>query len=299
MTVIDPTSIPFIWATLITNKNYLQGVLTLNYSLIKVKSKYPLIALYTDQLDENSLQSLSNANILTLKIDSLNPTNSNINKNLFHDKRFFDTWSKLYFFKLIQFKRIIQLDSDMLIMKNIDELMDLSLNNKKFASTHACVCNPLKKSHYPKDWLPSNCAFTNYDSNIINNEILGPSCKSGLSKCNSGLLIVEPSIESFNIILDTLNNDLKTQSYLFPDQDLLADVFHQDWLPISHNYNCLKTYKQFHPQLWDISKIKIIHYILAPKPWDVNSSNYIDESETFHLWWNENNERLSSLKNLN
>ncbi|KMU92171.1 hypothetical protein CIHG_10032 [Coccidioides immitis H538.4] len=37
-----------VWTTLITNTDYLPGLLTLEYSLKRVGSKYPLIALYTD-----------------------------------------------------------------------------------------------------------------------------------------------------------------------------------------------------------------------------------------------------------
>lgn len=289
MTIPNANKNPNIWATLITNSNYLQGVLTLDYSLKKYNSAYPLIALYTDQLDSATLDILHNHQIPTLKIENLSPKTDveSITKNLIHDKRFLDTWSKLYFFKLTQFKRIIQLDSDILILQNIDELMSLPLYNYRFAATHACVCNPLKKSHYPSNWTRKNCAFTHsVDSYNV------PNAEFGLAKCNSGLLIVEPSLDSFNQILSYLNNSEKVQSYLFPDQDLLADVFYQNWLSIPPIYNCLKTYKNCHPQFWDLSKIKIIHYILSPKPWDVNSTSYNDNSETFHLWWNENDERL-------
>lgn len=40
-----------IWATLITNDKYVPGLLTLDYSLKRSKSKYPLVAMYTEQID--------------------------------------------------------------------------------------------------------------------------------------------------------------------------------------------------------------------------------------------------------
>lgn len=54
----------------------------------------------------------------------------------------------------------MQLDSDMMVLKNMDELMEIELDasasegkgNRVFAASHACVCNPKKKAHYPKDW---------------------------------------------------------------------------------------------------------------------------------------------------
>ena len=55
---------------------------------------------------------------------------------------------------------MVQLDSDMLVLRNMDELMDLELSpvasrgesNRVFAASHACVGNPMKKPHYPKNW---------------------------------------------------------------------------------------------------------------------------------------------------
>jgi len=63
-------------------------------------------------------------------------------------------------FSLIEYDRVVQLDSDMLVLKNMDELMDVSLDppelegkgDRVFAAAHACVCNPLKRVHYPADW---------------------------------------------------------------------------------------------------------------------------------------------------
>ena len=49
----------------------------------------------------------------------------------------------------------------MLVLQNMDELMDIELDpatsedssgKRVFAASHACVCNPLKKPHYPKNW---------------------------------------------------------------------------------------------------------------------------------------------------
>lgn len=81
-------------------------------------------------------------------------------KDYSNDPRFYDCWSKLAPFSLIEYDRVVQLDSDMLVLQNMDELMEMELDapetagkgNKVFAAGHACVCNPLKKKHYPADW---------------------------------------------------------------------------------------------------------------------------------------------------
>lgn len=83
-----------------------------------------------------------------------------VNKDFANDVRFYDCWSKLTPFSLVEYERVVQLDSDMLVRRNMDELMDMELDapelggegERVFAASHACVCNPLHKKHYPKDW---------------------------------------------------------------------------------------------------------------------------------------------------
>lgn len=83
-----------------------------------------------------------------------------VHKDYSNDARFYDCWSKLTPFSLIEYERVVQLDSDMLVFKNMDELMELELDSpnmegkgdRVFAASHACLCNPLKKPHYPGDW---------------------------------------------------------------------------------------------------------------------------------------------------
>ncbi len=65
---------------------------------------------------------------------------------------------------------MVLLDSDMLVLKNMDELMDLELDAKElqgngervFAAAHACVCNPLKRGHYPHNWYLLSLFFFFY-----------------------------------------------------------------------------------------------------------------------------------------
>lgn len=146
-----------VWTTLITNTNYLSGLLTLDYSLKKVGSKYPLIALYTDSFPAEGHKALDARGILKQRVEYLLPSTP---KDYSNDPRFYDCWSKLTPFSLVEYERVVQLDSDMLVLKNMDELMELELDppsaagtgNRVFAASHACVCNPLNKSHYPRDW---------------------------------------------------------------------------------------------------------------------------------------------------
>ena len=146
-----------VWTTLITNTAYLSGLLTLDYSLKKSGTKYPLVALYTDTFPPEGHDALDVRGIAKQRVTYLLPTTQ---KDFSNDPRFYDCWSKLTPFSLTEYERVVQLDSDMLVLKNMDELMEMQLDppdsegsgDRVFAASHACVCNPLKKPHYPKEW---------------------------------------------------------------------------------------------------------------------------------------------------
>lgn len=146
-----------VWTTLITNTNYLSGLLTLDHSLKTSGSKYPLVALYTDTFPADGLAALKARGVPAQKITYILPK---VKVDYSNDPRFYDCWSKLVPFSLTDYDRIVQLDSDMLVRINMDELMDLELDGpalagkggRVFAAGHACVCNPLKKPHYPANW---------------------------------------------------------------------------------------------------------------------------------------------------
>ncbi|ODQ56739.1 glycosyltransferase family 8 protein [Wickerhamomyces anomalus NRRL Y-366-8] len=297
MTIIDSIiEDKRVWTTLITNTKYLTGLLALDYTLKKVGSKYPLVALYTDTLSEEGHNALDARDIPKLKIQYLLPVR---NKDYSNDPRFYDCWSKLQPFSLYQFEKVVQLDSDMIVLQNMDELFDVELNDtdRAFAASHACVCNPYKYDHYPKDWIKKNCAFTDYYNKLenISDPVYGPiPSKNPLELCNGGLQVVKPSKVLYDKIVKALAD--KELDYAFADQSLLSDVFKSKWIGLSYIYNYLKTLRIIHDNL-EFEKVKNIHYILTPKPWDISPidrDNYKDDTDTFRYWWDVNDERLEA-----
>lgn len=288
-----------VWTTLITNTNYLSGLLTLDYCLKKHGSKYPLIALYTDTFPESGHKALDARGIPKQYISYLLPS---VEKDYSADPRFYDCWSKLAPFSLTDFDRVVQLDSDMLPLKNMDELMDIPLDppslegkgNRVFAAAHACVCNPRKKAHYPKDWVPENCAFTTMHDKPDLAQTEGPSNLSSFGMPNGGLQVINPSKAIFDTILRQLTVEDAIQSYAFADQSMLSDLFHGRWVPIPYRYNALKTLRDCHAPIWRDDEVSNVHYILSPKPWDESPDA---PSEETHKWWHTNNqERLTNEK---
>ncbi|KAH0611168.1 uncharacterized protein H6S33_011595 [Morchella sextelata] len=279
---------PKVWTVLLTNTKYLSGLLLLDYSFKRAGTKYPLLVLYTDSLEPAGHAALDRRGIPKMRIEYLLPR---VSKDFSNTPRFYDCWSKLQPFSLIEYERVVQLDADMLVLKNMDELMDVPLDasNRIFAAGHACVCNPMKLSYYPSDWVPSNCGFTSQHGDPETAQREGAPASTGLGTCNGGLQVVSPSMEIYERIVGALLDPEKTGHYDFSDQSLISDVFAGQWAPLPYTYNALKTLRWCHKEIWRDEEVKNVHYILSPKPWEDRG---IDEP-THKWWWDMNDKRLA------
>jgi lipopolysaccharide biosynthesis glycosyltransferase len=116
---------------------------------------------------------------------------------------------------------------------------------------------------------------------------------------NGGLQVVNPSKAIYDLILQHMESDAIIDMD-FADQSLLSDLFRGCWVPLPYIYNALKTlrWEGVHSEIWRDDKVKNIHYILAPKPWDeVDTEGNIISKDPTHAWWVDiNKERLAAEK---
>ena len=174
-------TISTVWASLITNMSYLPGLLTLHHSLNHPSpdpsitnqsatqgTKYPFVAFYTSTFPAEGLKILQSRNISSQWVPSVTPAST---RSYAKDPRFAETWNKLVVFSLEQYERVVLLDGDILVRRNMDSLMELPLDDETdaegsrvFAAAHACACNPMKKAHYPANWYVTH--ISRYERSI-------------------------------------------------------------------------------------------------------------------------------------
>ncbi|KAI9472218.1 MAG: nucleotide-diphospho-sugar transferase [Benjaminiella poitrasii] len=294
--MVTTSSIQGAWAVVLTSSNdYIKGVFALKHTLHNIhKSSYPLLILYTPAVVPKIIKMLNEAGCITKQIDPIHPKG----KVEYKFERFIETWTKLAVWNQTEYDRLILLDADMLPLQNMDELMQLQLPNKNWiAASHACICNPQKIQHYPASWVPANCAYTNCDTMAC----IDPySVKNDANYFNSGLILLTPDSDKFKNMIAHLNSITDLNIYPFPDQDFLNEIFKDHWIPISYIYNALKTLEWAHHAMWDINKVKNIHYILT-KPWDVcvDDDHRLSDLENIYkplykLWWSKYNDVVNS-----
>ncbi|KAL1409569.1 hypothetical protein Q8F55_003554 [Vanrija albida] len=255
------------WAALVTRPTYLPGLLALHRTLVSVSS-YPLVVLATDALPESARAIVRKRGLEVIDIEHLAPAEGT--HSGFGDKhhRFHDTWTKLQVFGLDQFERLILIDADTIFLRGMDELFDIELGKDWIAAAPVCACNPFKFAHYPEDWVPANCALSHQPrpttiDNVPQPALDGPRTSHLL---NSGVVVLHPSRE----LMDTLLNHLDTSPTIaeaqFPDQDVLAEVFKGKWRVLPWWTNSLKTERAVHQNIWDDGEVRLLHFILE-KPW--------------------------------
>lgn len=117
---------------------------------------------------------------------------------------------------------------------------------------------------------------------------------------NGGLQVVNPSQATYDQIVSKLSSG-STSDYDFADQSLLSDLFFGRWVALPYVYNALKTLRRegVHDAIWRDDKVKNVHYILSPKPWDEKGE--ADPAgpgyDPTHAWWKAlNEERLNDEK---
>ena len=109
------------YCTLLSSEDYLDAVLILNKSLRDVNSQYPLVVMVTNNIANDQLIFILNANgIIWEVIDYLSYSQNMQIK--YKNYSVLNTASKLQIFSLKHWDKLVYIDADTLVLKNIDNL---------------------------------------------------------------------------------------------------------------------------------------------------------------------------------
>lgn len=226
----------YSYVTVLSTETYLLGVLCMYKSLKNSNTKIPLTVVVTDNISEDIIKILENEDINVIRKPKIKFSNIINDKN--KDSKFMywnNTFDKLYVFELTQFEKIVYIDSDMLILKNIDELF-------KKINLSAVVAG----NFYPgnEEWV----------------------------KLNSGLMVIEPKSGILNEFEKILNVEI-LKGKVIGDQNIIQEYI-PEWenikeLHLDHKYNMFFQYLEYYIDKLkkSLDDISIIHFISKDKPW--------------------------------
>lgn len=233
--VRDPTN-NAAWVTS-CNRDYFSGVLKLYKSMQKVGSKFPLVCLCTDSTTSSQELELKAKGIETIRVSVASISNP-------YDKKWTEAFVKLECWKLVKYAKVCWIDSDIIQLKNGDELMGIPL------ADHGIACAVDHETFAP------------------------PGERVWFRMFQSGLFVLKPSLATYNRLKANLgvvtSADGSDQGFLtsfYATLDFHSVVF------LSSAYNYGKRGMRRHKK-YDIKKIKNLHFVGHPKPWKGGESGY-------------------------
>lgn len=251
------------YVSLLSSNEYLNGVLVLNQSLKNVNSEYELILVINDELNLDTLCELKVRKIKTIQFDKIEYPRSTIErmeKNGWINSNLYNTADKLRIFSLTEYEKLVYLDADLLILKNIDYLFDYPNGCAVIDAGAVYDCQP-------------NLFGLKEDRNYYHN-------------FNSGLLVIEPKEESFNKLYKIM---FDTQGY---DQEIIRkywDFWLEDTskhLPQSLNVfvNLIPYYLGYN--ILRLHDIQVLHFA-GTKPFQLKSLDLLTPNGIFQKYYLE------------
>ena len=219
-----------VYVTLLSSDSYYYGVIMLNWSMRKVGLKYPLLVLCSDGVSQSICEKLRSQHLLVHQLkEHINVTRNLIDNN---NSNWNYTFDKLYTWTLTNYEKVVFIDSDMQVIRNIDYLFEW----------------PHMSAVRADQW----------------NE-------PGLDKLNSGLMVIVPNMKEFLGMKKLWESGVLGYKHI-GDQDVIRAYFSdwgkkpELTLPPGLNVFYSEVMSGVISKK-DVDPVSIIHYIGKVKPW--------------------------------
>lgn len=228
----------YSYITLLTDDSYIFGIILLQESLKEVDSQYPLEVIVTSNVSKSIINILEQLNLRYRIVEPI-LNDKMLQYNRKKDSMLARTWAysltKFKIFDLIEYDKIIFLDADIMILKNLDKL---------FEKSHM---TSVVDGEYFNLW-PENPHF------------------------NSGVLVIEPKNENSENLFTFAEKIIEEwdSDDCIADQEIL-NLYYSDWnnsldLHLNKYYNIFAPYIQ-EDQLEDIKQNAYFIHFIGRKPW--------------------------------
>jgi len=232
------------YLSVITTDDYAIGAVALWESLRATHPQYGLVVVVTRNVSEPCERALERTGLATLRVDQQLQRTSASESALRH---WDNTFSKLLMFELVQFEKIVYLDADLLVLRNLDHL---------FERPHMSAAVPDK---------------------------LMPGHESWVQLCTA-LMVIEPQPGLAHAIMQHVPA-VEARMKSFSDQDLLHEQF-PEWpshpeLELEQGYGIFpdsvdryvnKLGYNLNFAAPDERTIAAVHFVGSRKPWAWNAA---------------------------
>lgn len=126
----------YAYITFANNDEYAKGAVALAMSLLEVRSYYPLVVMITKEVSATTISLLENIGCIIYQTELIKlPPELSL-----QTARWGPAFTKLVAWEKTEFTKLIFLDSDLLILKNVDDLFDTQHNLLATLDADASSC---------------------------------------------------------------------------------------------------------------------------------------------------------------
>lgn len=241
--------------------SYKPGVMCLMRSLILSQTQYNLVVIYPPEtVTRQTIEQLQAEGCVMRPVMRYLP--DQIDHKIYKMTCYTDCWCKLRLWEFEEYSRLVYLDADMIVLKNIDHLFQT-------VGFHAALdCTAGRHSQAEQDACP-----------LFNN---APKVRY----FNAGMFVMTPNKKQFEKFKTLLaSGDCNVEGYA--EQDFLNDYYerHHWWFQLPPSYNLQKGIRHHHPDIWAPWEAHVLHYTDF-KPWnDINHPENVLHADIVCLWW--------------
>ncbi|KYR00192.1 putative glycosyltransferase [Tieghemostelium lacteum] len=257
---IDSNS-KYLYLTFTNNDKYIKGIKVLKQSLIESNTHIDLMVMVTKEVSSELAKDLEMMGCIINLIEMVEIPNG-ITIQL---DRWRPAFTKFKAWELVQYEKVIWLDSDMLVMKNLDHLFN-SIN----------ILEHPEHIYAAVDADANSCEYKPERLKLI----------------NSGILVLSPNMKMFNTLLDNIVETSKIQKTV-NDQDVINFTI-PHWNGLNYpEYGAQVTHCECQDKrLWNLESTYFIHYTAGlkdlPKPWDFHPDFFRPDNycirQLYDLW---------------
>ena len=218
-----PTEYAYV-SLLYGNNPYFLETMTFGFSLYTTGTPYDRVLFITEDVPQVQREQLARFFNRIFLVQSLNVDP----KYFFTKNRWYGVFDKLYAYYLDEYKKIIVLDTDMIILKNLQQ--PFCPLDTLFQTIHGKFAG---MSYHP-DYILTN-------NEKIPIELVKDFQDKQMGVISGGVLLIQPSKVTFYDMIrkldPTLSSNIHKISYKFPEEGFLSHFFENDITTISVTYN--------------------------------------------------------------
>lgn len=221
---------------------YVKGALILAWSLRQQKTQHELIVMVTPDVSVHAMRLLRKLYDRVMKVQYIKTRV----KSALRGKRYRqeDTWiqyslTKARMLNLTEYDKIVWLDTDSLVLSNIDELFALP--------TPAGICSSIRNHNY---WHGLKIPELEIENAVENNY--------GVHGC---VMVLTPNLDHY-LLASSLPQIGTKANFVGPDEYFFTQLYKTEWHHIHIKYGCTKWFCEMGG-----IKAEVIHFY-GDKPWD-------------------------------